>query len=199
MREFKTDSVPIPRNPPQFPPGLWRQPVDLEIGAGQGLHAIRRCEAHPERILLAVERTTTRFAKLKLRRERHPNLQNLLIFNADAISFVAHFVPDHSLGNVFLFYPNPYPKNRQANLRWPRSPFMSHLLTKLRPGGLIHLATNESFYAEDARTALTQLHGLELVQDEIRNASSEGRTHFEIKYLSRGETCFDLVFKRGFQ
>lgn len=170
-----------------------RAALDLEIGAGQGLHAIRYAQAHPERTLLAVERTRDKFSRLAQRKAAH-DLPGLHVLNADAVSVVTHFVRPATLERVFLLYPNPYPKARQANQRWYNSPFLNELRRKMRPGARLQLATNLEWYAREAEHALVAEWGFELTQTRELGTADRPRTHFEKKYLARGERCFDLLF-----
>ena len=192
MREFKNK---IPR--PDLDAGLieslrQKGPWDIEIGAGQGLFAIRHAQLHPERRILAIERTHAKFAQLQRRRLAHPALSNLSCVQADAVAIFAHFVTDRSIDNIYLLYPNPYPKTKHANLRWANQPFTAALKKALRVGGTLTLATNLKWYAEEAAREFTGRWDFEL--GEQRLVVAPGRTHFEKKYLDRGETCFEMVF-----
>jgi tRNA G46 methylase TrmB len=168
--------------------------ADLEIGAGQGLHAVAYCKAHPDRTLIAIERTHGRFHALAQRHQNHPDLHNLIVVHADAVSVATRLLRPDSLARIFLLYPNPYPKTKQANQRWHNMPFMGFLLERLKAGGELTLATNIPEYAEEARTRFTEIWGLSLIGDV---APREGRTHFERKYLARGEACRNLTFRKN--
>ena len=75
-------------------------------------------------------------------------------------------------------------------------PFMSRLLEVLKPRGELLLVTNERFYFEEAQEYLSEKWGLRLDEKLAFTASTapggRPRTHFEKKYLSRGETCFQI-------
>jgi tRNA (guanine-N(7)-)-methyltransferase len=197
MRAFNAAAVP----PPPAPEFSWNSlttPLDLEIGAGQGLHAVQYCQNHPDRTLIALERTQNRFAILSRRQQTH-QLDNLKAVRADAIAFAAHFIPPKSLERIFLLYPNPYPKKSQANLRWHRSPFLQFLHSRLMDGGTLQLATNLEWYADEAAEWLSTRALFELASRRPIATGSTGRTHFERKYLARGESCFDLIFEKRLQ
>lgn len=196
LRKFDRQSVPLPRADAEFPntPG----DVYLEIGCGVGLHPIQWCQAHPNKALIAIEHTKTRYGKFSRRIARHEGLDNLVPVFDDAISWVSHRVPRHSLAGVFLLYPNPYPKESQSNKRWHRMPFMARIIDSLAPGGTLQLATNERFYRDEAQHWLQDYWKMELNSAKALSepgAEGLGRTHFERKYLSRGEVCYDLVFR----
>jgi tRNA (guanine-N7-)-methyltransferase len=195
MRAFKAQNVPRLQIELNIPGLLEAGPIDLEIGAGQGLHAVRYAQANPSRTLIAVERTSFKFSRMKSRATRHSGLSNLIPVHADAVSLVTHCIPPASLDRVFLLYPNPYPKAKQANLRWCNSPFMAELMRKIRPGGEIYLATNLEWYAAESRDKLVAQWGLHLAGERRVSPAEPPRTHFEKKYLERGESCFDLQFQ----
>ncbi|NRA45405.1 MAG: SAM-dependent methyltransferase [Oligoflexales bacterium] len=193
-RAFNIKKVPKPEN--QFydfslPDGL----VDIEIGCGVGLHPVDYAIKHPDRSLIAIEHTREKYEKFVCRIQDHGHLENLYPMHANAISWISHLVPPNSVSRYFLLYPNPYPKSRDIGKRWYAMPFMQQLLKTLKVGGTINLATNCSFYIEEASDYFRQCWGLrlssmrELGYDDLEQA----RTHFERKYLERKEKCFDLV------
>jgi tRNA (guanine-N7-)-methyltransferase len=195
MRQFHAEHIPKPALDFSVTALNAARSLDLEIGAGQGLHAIRYALSHPERDLIALEKTHERFARLDGRKKSHPQATNLYAFHADAVAFVTHFLPDASLDTVYLLYPNPYPKAKQANLRWHNRPFFGLLLTKMKPGASFMLATNLEWYAREAQAAFDTVWGMSSTLAPIDPALPP-RTHFEKKYLERGETCWNVSFRK---
>lgn len=192
-RLFRIDNVPRLIGSPEFIPP--ESPLDVEIGCGVGLHPIQYAKAHPNRYLVAIEQTRNKFAKFQ-RRFDHHHLPNLLPVHANAISWVSHRLNDHSVDNFYFLYPNPNPKGKDFNKRWHAMPFMEKVLACLKPSGRIHLATNEAFYAVEARANFERVWNLETVKFErIQAGDITPRTHFERKYLARRETCFDMIFR----
>lgn len=74
-------------------------------------------------------------------------------------------------------------------------PFMAKVIETLVPGGKIHLRTNEEFYKEEAKHYLSDCWNLNLLEEET---VQEGLTHFERKYLERGQSCYKLVFQKNY-
>ena len=76
-------------------------------------------------------------------------------------------------------------------------PFMEFLLSRIQPGGDLTIATNERFYCDEAMGSMGELWGWSHCQlNSCRDLfHHHPRTHFERKYLSRGEDCFNMVFK----
>lgn len=198
MREFSFEHIPKPQLEFDWAELSRSESIDLEIGAGQGLHAIQYSLTHPGRVLLAVEKTHSRFASLACRRQGHPEIKNLVILHADAVAFVSHLIPDSVLSRVFLLYPNPYPKAKQANLRWHNRPFTALLLKKMKPGAQLTLATNIASYANEAASSMVRNWQLDLISHEPVDRQMPPRTHFEKKYLMRDEKCWNLEFRKPF-
>ena len=59
------------------------------------------------------------------------------------------------------------------------------------------LATNILDYWQEAQQYFTQVWHLEIVSSSILSAEFIPRTHFEKKYLSRGEVCYNLIVKKS--
>jgi tRNA G46 methylase TrmB len=193
-RPFHITCVPAPVNGIDFDPA--QQPLDVEIGCGVGLHPIQYAKAHPDRYLVAIEQTREKFEKFQHRFENH-DLPNLFPVHANTISWVSHCLQDQGVDNFFFFYPNPNPKGKDFNKRWHAMPFMEKVIDCLKPNGHLHLATNIENYAVEARRNFEQVWHLETMRFErIQAGDIVPRTHFEKKYLARGQTCFDMVFRK---
>lgn len=192
VRAFK----PPPSEPLDLPRPTWElEDIDLEIGAGAGLHSVSYCLQNPDRKLVALERTAERFSKLMIRREKYPELNNLFCLRADAQWWASQHLGPSCLKNVFILYPNPYPKQSQANHRWHRSPFMGFLLTRMQVGGRLTLATNIKSYFDEANQYFGDFWKLEVRSQQIPT-DFLGRTHFELKYLKAQQTCYEICVKK---
>jgi tRNA (guanine-N7-)-methyltransferase len=202
VREFQVDSVTAPDQLSHFHwPALWQTgllksaPLDVEIGCGVGWHPIQYGQANPTRKLVAFEHTRAKYQSFARRLLQHPELTNLIAVNGDAVRWITHLFASESIARCFLLYPNPEPK--AANRRWLRSSFMHVLQSKLVLGGEIHLATNEEWYFREAVEYAEKFWQLQIIQQgPFRLGERQARTHFEKKYLQRGQTCFEAIFKK---
>lgn len=202
VREFFPQSTPKP------PLSHWEserrqaflndlhRPLALEIGCGVGFHPLKHSLSHPEINLIAIEQTTEKFQKFYRRFLNHGKPENLLPLHADAKLWTAHYLPRRSLSECFLLYPNPHPKNQQAHLRWIRSPYMGYLFQLLKPGAKLTMATNELFYYEEYCEHFTHW-GFQLVSRAFyEQGDITPRTHFEKKYLARGQKVYEVILMK---
>lgn len=193
MRKFNEDNIPKPKiNEFTLPEG----PLDIEIGCGVGLHPIQYSQNNPNRYLVAIEHTTDKYNKFKRRYIAHKSPKNLLPVHENGISWVTHLVPKETVSRFIFLYPNPNPKPSQQNKRFHAMPFMEKVIDCLIPGGTIHMATNELFYAQECVEFMTKTWKLRCLENRIieNDTNFKGRTHFERKYLERGQSIYDLVF-----
>lgn len=193
-REFKSEMIPSPRDLNFDRDVLNNYPLDLEIGAGVGLHPIQYTQNEPERHLIALERTKEKFGKFQSRYKNH-DLSNLTIIHDDIIPWLNHYGRKELFDRIFILYPNPEARNKAQ--RWVYMPFMRVLLTNLKNTGTLELRTNLRDYYDEAKRFFVEDWGLRIVQDEEFFKPKNETTHFEKKYLERGESCFQLILKKS--
>ena len=166
-------------------------PLVLEIGAGKGKHALSFAQQNPDKHLIAIERTRNKFeAFAKLAGQQNSN--NLTAIHADAIAWIVHAIAPSSIDSIYILYPNPEQHN--PNQQWLNMPFFEFLLSRLRVGGEIILATNIEAYIDNAEQQAREVWCLLHTRSQV--ASSSQRTHFEIKYLARQENCWQLIMRK---
>ena len=198
MRKFQASKIPLPLA--KLPP-ICTNHLDVEIGCGVGLHSVTYAKANPNRVLVAIDKSSVRFEKMMDRIRSVGGMDNLIPIRENAVWFVTHEISPSSVENYFFLYPNPYPKKRQANKRWYQMPFMEHVLETLKKKGRIHLATNIDDYASEAQAYLIHEWKMKLIEKQIYSSLHqcpfEPRTHFEKKYLERGNVCWNQVFEKN--
>lgn len=187
IRQFQAQRMHAPRD---FQ-SISSEPVRVEIGAGKGKHALLFTHTNPDSKLIAIERTREKFLAMQKQHalEGQPNLQTV---HADALPWIVHALYPAQVEQFFILYPNPEPHNPAQ--RWLNMPFFEFLLSRLKTGGTITLASNIPEYIEEAEQQVQNLWKLPFVKEVIGQDSA--RTHFEIKYLERGELCQQLIISK---
>lgn len=187
IRAFDPEKVPKSEKFPEIK--LPEPPYDIEVGCGVGYHPIKYANRFPNRTVIAIERTHERFAKFLGRIRGNKVGGNLIPIHSDALIWIVHHIPPKSVARYFFLYPNPFPKNR----RWYTMPFMQYVIESLQEEGTISMATNVEEYHEEAKKYFRYHWNLIVEEAKKIEPDSEPRTHFEKKYLERGEECWNLV------
>lgn len=178
-------------NPPRNFQPIKNKTICLEIGAGKGKHACLFAAQYPEKQLIAIERTTEKFQAM-YKSYQESGLENLQPIHADALPWIVHALYPAQVAELYILYPNPEPHN--ATQRWLNMPFFEYLLSRVQAGGQVILASNIADYITEAKQQLQTVWQLPYQLQRI--AQDSARTHFEVKYLQRGELCQQLIITR---
>ena len=187
IRQFQAQRMHAPRD---FI-SIENQPICVEIGAGKGKHALLFTEQNPEQQLIAIERTREKFVAMQ-KQHQLEGQKNLIPMHADAVPWVVHALFPAQVEQFFILYPNPEPHNPAQ--RWLNMPFFEFLVSRLQVNGTVTLASNIPEYIAEAEKQLIDVWKLPYVKEVIPATSA--RTHFEIKYLERGELCQQLIISK---
>ncbi|MBK7892998.1 MAG: SAM-dependent methyltransferase [Bdellovibrionales bacterium] len=171
--------------------------VVVEIGCGVGWHSITYCRNHPEKIVIAIERTRDKFSRFKSRILTNAPIPNLIPAHGDALRLLPPHLENLSIDSVFILYPNPEPKAKAQ--RWIHMPFLDLLREALCPEGRVVFATNVQNYADEILATAPSRGWLVSKDKRINicdNPDFQPRTHFEKKYFLRGETLRHIELKK---
>ena len=180
---------------PKIPGALWRYSwVACDLGCGFGKYVLEESRKHPDRGYLAMDKGTLRGGKL-MERVASAGRPNLFGIHGNAIPIMAQ-VEEGTLDQISIFYPNPWWPSKHRKKRWSYHPLLPKLAASLKPGGIILLTSNEPFYLVEWIYALghhPQIRDLQL-QFAGPVTRSEGRSHFETKFLNGGIPCGEVRF-----
>jgi tRNA (guanine-N7-)-methyltransferase len=121
------------------------QPLEVELGAGDGSFMAQWAAAHPERNFLAVERLLGRLRKLD-RKGQRLGLRNLRVMRIEASYFLEYLLPPASVSALHLYFPDPWPKRRHRKNRLVSEAFTQATARALVPGGVVWLRTDDADY-----------------------------------------------------
>lgn len=163
-------------------------PICFEIGAGKGRHALAFAKQNPDQTVFALERTKNKAAAFG----GYDCPSNLHFVHADAVAWSVYALYPRQVTQCFILYPNPEPKNK--NQRFVNMPYFEFLLSRIKDGGTITIASNIQSYIGECEQRLTEVWRLPYTKNIIPQNSC--RTHFEMKYLARGELCQELLISK---
>lgn len=173
-------------------------PLVMEIGSGDGESVLHTAAAEPASNVLAVEVYRPGLARTIVG-ARTRGLANLRVISADARALVETALPESSVAEVRVFFPDPWPKARHHKRRLVDAAFVEAVSRVLEPGGVLHLATDWQDYADVMRELCDA--SPELVADVTQDGHLGGRrgrivTRFEAKGVAAGRAVTDLVYVR---
>ena len=168
----------------------------LEIGFGMGGATADIAAARPESDFLGIEVHGPGVGNLlKLIDEKQ--LSNLRIVRHDAVEVVRDMLADNSLDGFHLYFPDPWPKKRHHKRRLVQAAFVHSIVTKLKPGGYVHMATDWEDYAMQMLEVLGNTATLiNSVEGFAPRPAWRPLTKFEQRGLGLGHGVWDLLFTK---
>ena len=123
------------------------QPLEVELGSGDGSFLVEYAKRHPERNFIGVERLLGRIRKLD-RKGRRTGLTNLRGVRIESAYFLRYLLPLHSVSALHVYFPDPWPKRKHRRHRLINDQFASVAHEALERGGKVYLRTDDPDYFE---------------------------------------------------
>ncbi|MFI5506496.1 tRNA (guanosine(46)-N7)-methyltransferase TrmB [Mycobacterium sp. NPDC051804] len=172
-------------------------PIVVEIGCGAGTSTLAMAQAEPDIDVVAVEVYRRGLAQLLSAIDRE-NVRNIRLVRGDGVDVLQHMFEPDSLTGVRVFFPDPWPKARHHKRRLLQPATMALIADRLRPGGVLHAATDHMGYAEhiaevgDAEPRLRRVS----TDDVLPVSADRPVTKYEAKALA-GPVVTELLWEKA--
>ena len=135
-------------------------PKILEIGFGMGETTAKIANFRRQDDFLGIEVHPPGVgALLKLIGET--GLSNVRIIRHDAVEVLEKMIASNALDGIHIYFADPWHKKRHHKRRLIQAPFVKLLVSRLKPGAYLHLATDWHNYAEQMFLVLNAEEALE--------------------------------------
>ena len=175
-----------------------RAPRSLEIGFGNGDALLTMAAHQPETDFIGIEVHRPGVGRL-LRELQQRALTNVRVLREDAVPVLGDCLPDDCLDRLLLFFPDPWHKQRHHKRRIVQPAFIELLASKIKRGGILHMATDWEDYAQHMLRVTDQ-------STAFRNCAGAGNyspkpdyrptTKFEQRGQRLGHGVWDLLYAR---
>ncbi len=173
-------------------------PLVVEIGSGTGDVLLDAARRHPDTAYLGIEVYLPGVATTLIRAARE-HLTNVRLLSAEALAVLRSALPEASVAQLWVFFPDPWPKVRHHKRRLVGAAFLDAAARVLRPAGVLRLATDWDDYA-------AQMLAVTRADRRFENPYDAGGgmaprfdrvpSRFERKGTDLGRTIHDLTLVR---
>jgi tRNA (guanine-N7-)-methyltransferase len=188
------------RAPPASLTALFPVPVRdvwLEIGFGGAEHLVWQAEHNADVGFIGCEPFEEGVVKALTAVEER-GLDSIRLHAGDARE-VLRWLPDASIGRVFVLFPDPWPKRRHVKRRLVNPEFLAQLARVMRPGAELRLATDIGDYARAALAAIARCHAFawtaRRASDWRVRPADWPQTRYEAKAMREGRRCYYFTFR----
>lgn len=189
--------------------GKWRdtyfkndRPLILELGCGKGEYTLGLSQNNRDKNYIGVDIKGNRIWT-GAREALEKNLENVA-FLRTRIDFIDHCFNENEVDEIWITFPDPQPQSTRARSRLTHPIFINRYRKFLKPGGLVHLKTdNTGFYeytlemiAENKLPLIWHTSDLYRNCPEDRQELVNIKTYYEKLFTEKGEdikyVCFRL-------
>jgi tRNA (guanine-N7-)-methyltransferase len=142
-----------------------RERLTLEIGCGHGHFLNGYAAAHPQTFALGLDLLAERVARASKKRDR-ARLPNLAFVQAEARELLGVLPPEVALADIFILFPDPWPKRRHHKNRLMGSELLSALAARASEEARLFFRTDYAPYFAEARAVVAGHRAWQLVEDE---------------------------------
>jgi len=150
----------------------------VEIGSGTGTSTAAMAPLETDKNIVAVELYRPGLAKLVGAVSRE-GIENIRMIKGDGVEVLQRMFRPESLAGVRIFFPDPWPKARHHKRRIVQTGTLHLIASRLRPGGILHIATDHADYAEWIDELVNAEPQLEYIgwPEELASGADDGRGH----------------------
>ena len=173
-------------------------PRVLDIGFGDGEALLTLAANNPDVDFLGVEVHEPGIGHLLVLLEK-AGLTNVRIIDRDVVDVLPAMIPDEAFDAVKLLFPDPWPKKRHHKRRLVQTTFVAEIARVLKPGGIFHVATDWTAYAEHAEAVLGESQALVHVPaEELADhpLARRAQTKFERRGRRLGHDVLELYYRK---
>jgi tRNA (guanine-N7-)-methyltransferase len=159
------------------------QPLEVELGSGDGSFLAQWAAGFPGRNFLGVERLLGRLRKLD-RKARRAGLANVRLLRIEAGYFLEYLLPIACVQALHVYFPDPWPKRKHRKHRLVNERFPGLAARILVPQGTVYLRTDDADYFVQMQEVFAM--DQRFVACDTPNDLALVTTDFERDFQSRG-------------
>jgi tRNA (guanine-N7-)-methyltransferase len=188
---FKLENIMDPLDWPKLFPEP--QPVEVELGSGDGSFLVEYASMRRDVNFVGVERLLGRLRKIE-RKSLRLGLANVRPLRIESAYFMRHLVAPGSIQSVHIYFPDPWPKRRHRRNRIVNEAFPEVAARALGHGGKVFLRTDDTDYFAQMEEVFAAHRGFARVETPVELAAVA--TDFEREFNAKGIPTLRAAFAK---
>jgi tRNA (guanine-N7-)-methyltransferase len=168
----------------------------LEIGFGDGDFLIHMAKERPDLNHIGIEIKRSRFVRAVNNLLEHA-INNVKLLHMDATIALNEVFKPRTFAEVYINFPDPWPKDRHKKHRIINNLFLDKLSTIMKSRGLLEIASDHRDYVEHMLTVFNQNSRFKNTFQSsgyTNNLTNRPLTKYEIEYRMMGREIYYLRY-----
>ncbi len=167
-------------------------PIKLEFCSGNGSWIVDKCTQDKSVNWIAVEKRFDRVQQI-WQKARRLGVRNLFIVCGEAFTFSSHYLSSESIEEIFINFPDPWPKTRHAKHRLITPHFIEELARIVKKEGGVAVATDDPRTSHTTRSLFLSGRAFQSTFPfpyYVTEWPEYGSSYFESLWKQMGKTLF---------
>lgn len=172
--------------------------LEIEIGCGKGKFLVGRAAANPAVRFRGIEKAG-KWMRRGAKRGEKKGLSNLEFIRGDVWEILEQGIARESVDIFHIYFPDPWPKRRHHKRRLIQPEFLEILYLRLKKGGLVEIATDDTDYYRHISDAVREVPWeWRQIRESFnrRLFDPEFKTDYELKYSKEGRPIYYLELQK---
>jgi tRNA (guanine-N7-)-methyltransferase len=165
-------------------------PVNVEYCSGNGAWVADQALANPDINWIAIEKKFLRVRKI-WSKIKNLKLKNLIVLCGEGYLATQRYFPSNSINEVYVNFPDPWPKKRHAKNRIFQPEFVNELARIITPKQKVTFVTDDPDYSEEVISIFAndkQFQSFYPAPFYAEEDQAYGSSYFEELWRSKGKT-----------
>lgn len=171
--------------------------VMIEFCSGNGAWVLDQAKKSGE-CWIAVEQKFERVRKIWSKMNNQA-VSNLLVVCGEALTFSSNYLSPASVDEIFINFPDPWPKTKHAKNRLFRAPFIEELARILKRGGKVMAVTDHAPYCSEIILEMQKNSDFlprYQAPHYVTDFPDYGTSYFDSLWRGKGKTIHYIGFER---
>lgn len=173
--------------------------IVLELGCGKGEYTLGLAQRYPEKNFIGIDVKGSRM-NLGLNEAKDLGLTNVA-FIRTRINLIEYYFDKNEVSEIWITFPDPQPRETKAKKRLTSAWFLNQYSKFLKPGGVIHLKTDNIIFLESTLDVIKE-YGHEILSlnydvynSQMDNEVTQIQTYYEMIWLKNGTKIKFLEYR----